>query len=134
MSYNTKNRIEQGGNKTVIEGVLEFTNDSQVDGIPIEDLIPVADADTLGGITVGNGLDITEDGTLSAEPLGGVSVGAGLSLSEYDGKLWAVINRQTDHVADASGNKGDVYWTLLQILQNMKNTGQMLSDPYQGGA
>ena len=77
---------------------------------------------------MGSGLDIAEDGTLSAQPLGGVPVGTGLSIQEWDGKLWCMINRQTEHVADASGNKGDVYWTLYQILQNMKNTGQMLSD------
>ncbi len=128
MEYNAMNYTEQGGEKTVIDGVLEFGDDAQVKGIPITELIPAADADTLGGVTVGSGLDIAEDGTLSAQPLGGVELGAGLSIQEWDGKLWCMINRQTEHVADASGNKGDVYWTLYQILQNMKNTGQMLSD------
>ena len=128
MEYNAKNYTEQGGEKTVIGGVLEFGDDAQVKGIPITELIPAADADSLGGVTVGSGLDIAEDGTLSAQPLGGVPVGTGLSIQEWDGKLWCMINRQTVHVADASGNKGDVYWTLYQILQNMKNTGQMLSD------
>ena len=128
MEYNAKNYTEQSGEKTVIGGILEFGDDAQVKGIPITELIPAADADSLGGVTVGSGLDIAEDGTLSAQPLGGVPVGTGLSIQEWDGKLWCMINRQTEHVADASGNKGDVYWTLYQILQNMKNTGQMLSD------
>ena len=128
MGYNAKNYTEQGGEKTVIGGTLEFTNYAEVKGIPIEELIPAADADTLGGVIVGYGLDIAADGTLSAQPLGGVELGAGLSIQEYDGKLWCMINRQTNHVANASGNKGDVYWTLYQILQNMKTTGQMVSD------
>ncbi len=128
MEYNAKNYTEQGGEKTVIGGVLVFGDDAQVKGIPITELIATADAETSGGVIVGDGLDIAEDGTLSAQPLGGVELGAGLSIQEWDGKLWCMINRQTEHVADASGNKGDVYWTLYQILQNMKNTGQMLSD------
>ena len=128
MNYNAKNYTEQGGDKTVIGGTLEFTNAAEVKGIPIEELIPAADDETAGGVIVGDGLDIAEDGTLSAQPLGGVLTGAGLYIQEYDGKLWCMINRQTNHVANASGNKGDVYWTLYQILQNMKTTGQMVSD------
>ena len=129
MEYNAKNYTEQGGEKTVIGGVLEFKDGAEVKGLPADALIPTADENTLGGAVIGSGLDIADDGTLSAKPLGGVPLGAGLSIHDYDGKLWCVINRQTDHVADASGNKGDVYWTLYQILQNMKNTGQMISDP-----
>ncbi len=126
--YNAKNYTEQGGEKTVIGGILEFTEDAEVKGIPMEDLIPAADAETAGGVIVGEGLDITENGALSAQPLGGVELGAGLYIQDWDGKLWCMINRQTNHVENASGNKGDVYWTLYQILQNMKITGQMVSD------
>ncbi len=128
MNYNAKNYTEQDGEKTVIGGVLEFAEESEVKGFPMEELIPEADVETAGGVIIGEGLDITEDGILSAQPLGGVLTGAGLYIQEYDGKLWCMINRQTDHVANASGNKGDVYWTLYQILQNMKTTGQMVSD------
>ncbi len=128
MDYNAKNYTEQGGERTVIGGVLEFSDDAEIKGLPIGQLIPEADEDTPGGVIVGSGLSIEEDGTLSALPLAGVPLGAGLNLQEYDGKLWPMVNRKTPHVADASGNKGDVYWTLYQILQNMKLSGQMLSD------
>ena len=54
--------------------------------------LPVAGAETLGGVKVGSGLSITEAGVLSAagyslpqatsEVLGGVKVGSGLSITE----------------------------------------------------
>ncbi|MDW7652038.1 MAG: Head fiber protein [Bacillota bacterium] len=34
MGYNTKNYTEQGGEKTVIGGTLEITEDGQVIGLP----------------------------------------------------------------------------------------------------
>ena len=62
-----------------------------------------ATADTLGGIKIGNGLSVTEDGTASvnfppepepyvlptatAETLGGVKVGSGLSMNSETGVL-----------------------------------------------
>lgn len=61
---------------------------------PVPYELPVAGANTLGGIKVGSGLSITEGGVLSAatEPytlpvadgdtLGGVKVGSGLSITE----------------------------------------------------
>lgn len=67
---------------------------------PIGDL-PIASAETLGGVKVGSGLSITEDGVLSsqggssyvlpaatAQTLGGVKVGSGLSVTQ-DGTLSA---------------------------------------------
>lgn len=53
-----------------------------------ESEMPIASEDTVGGVKVGEGLDIEEDGTLntddmpiaSAETLGGVKVGDGLTI------------------------------------------------------
>lgn len=61
-----------------------------------ESELPIAGEDQLGGVKVGDGLDIEEDGTLnaeggelpiaSAETLGGIKVGDGLEI-EQDGTL-----------------------------------------------
>ena len=37
MSYNTKNYKEQGGDKTVIGGILEIKQEASVTGLPIAD-------------------------------------------------------------------------------------------------
>ncbi len=37
MSYNTKNYTEQGGDKTVIGGILEIKQEASVTGLPIAD-------------------------------------------------------------------------------------------------
>lgn len=61
MSSSVKNYTEQGGEKTVIGGTLEFTEGAQVKGLPSSSSALVLDC---GGITVSqateNPLDITE--------------------------------------------------------------------------
>ena len=42
MSYNTKNYTEQGGEKTVIGGTLEFTADAKVVNFPAGSITPAA--------------------------------------------------------------------------------------------
>ena len=37
MSYNTKNYTEQGGDKTVIGGILEIKQEASVTGLPISE-------------------------------------------------------------------------------------------------
>lgn len=49
MSYNTKNYTEQGGEKTVIGGTLEFKEGASIIGVPFPDLTPATDT-VLGGI------------------------------------------------------------------------------------
>ena len=66
---NVKNYTEQGGEKTVIGGTLEFTDDAKVVNMPGGGsgyVLPPASYDKLGGIKVGGGLYIHEDGTLGA--------------------------------------------------------------------
>ncbi|GAA0493099.1 hypothetical protein IRB23M11_01930 [Alkalibacterium sp. m-11] len=47
MSYNTKNYTEQGGEKTVIGGVLEIKEEATVTGLPVLENQSVSTADTV---------------------------------------------------------------------------------------
>lgn len=49
MSYNTKNYTEQGGEKTVIGGILEIKEGASVTGLPSPE-VSAATETTLGGI------------------------------------------------------------------------------------
>ena len=49
MSYNTKNYTEQGGEKTVIGGMLEIKEGASVTGLSADPIL-VATVDTLGGV------------------------------------------------------------------------------------
>ena len=73
-THNTKNYLAHGGNEFVIGGKLTFLPGATVEGG--EGLfdggegsgytLPTATADTLGGVKIGSGLSITEQGVLSA--------------------------------------------------------------------
>lgn len=63
MAYGTKNYREQGGDKWVIGGALEVKDGATVSGITAD--IPVASSETLGGVKVGAGISVTEQGVLS---------------------------------------------------------------------
>lgn len=83
MSYNTKNYTTDGGDKTVIGGTLKFEEGAQVEDFPGGSYtLPAATADTLGGIKVGDGLSITEEGVLSA---GGTSTSYTISFWAQSG-------------------------------------------------
>ncbi|MHB7980623.1 Head fiber protein [Clostridium sporogenes] len=47
MSYNTKNYTEQGGEKTVIGGVLEIKEGASVTGLPVLENQPASSADSV---------------------------------------------------------------------------------------
>lgn len=49
MSYNTKNYTEQGGEKTVIGGILEIKEGATVTGLSASPLLAATDS-TLGGV------------------------------------------------------------------------------------
>lgn len=83
-------------------------------------VLPVAGAETLGGVKVGTGLSITDAGVLnangyelptaSADTLGGVKVGTGLSIE--------------DGVLSASGGGGStLYLHKIKIMTGSKNEG-----------
>ena len=50
MSYNTKNYIEQGGDKTVIGGVLEILEGASVTGLPAAENQAASTATTIAGL------------------------------------------------------------------------------------
>ncbi len=59
MAYNTKNYTEQGGEKTVIGGTLEFTDDAKVVNLPGGSgyVLPAATKEALGGILAVDNLE-----------------------------------------------------------------------------
>lgn len=68
--YNAKNYTEQGGDITHIGGKLIFDDGAEVENFPDGGsgyTLPPATASVLGGIKVGSGLSVTNDGTLSAD-------------------------------------------------------------------
>ncbi len=81
MSYNARNYTEQGGDVTRIGGTLIIEDGATVTGLSggSEYSLPVATASVLGGVKVGSGLSITEEGVLSAD---GVTPAANQTDSE----------------------------------------------------
>ena len=71
--YNAKNYTEQGGEKTVIGGTLEFADEAEVVDMPAGSL-PVATKRSRGCVKVGSGLEMN-NGVLSGLPLGGTELG-----------------------------------------------------------
>ena len=61
--YNTKNYTAQGGERIVIGGTLEFTDDAEVVNMPEVEL-PIASKSRFGLIKIGDGLEMS-DGVLS---------------------------------------------------------------------
>lgn len=92
MSYNTKNYTKQGGDETHFGGKVVFEDGCVVEGLPSPTL-PVASASTLGGVKIGEGLSITEQGVLSvnATPDAGPEtkglVKQGVSVAEAAGDV-----------------------------------------------
>jgi len=52
MSYNTKNYTEQGGEKTVIGGVLEIKEEATVTGLPVLENQPASTAATIEDLVI----------------------------------------------------------------------------------
>lgn len=86
-TYNTKNYFAHGGNELVIGGKLTFLEGAEVENFPDEGggegyTLPVASAETLGGIKVGSGLTIT-DGVLSADGITPAAYQADSTANSY---------------------------------------------------
>ena len=111
MSFVGKNYRTDGGDKTVIGGKLEFTDDAEVINFPEGGggdayTLPPATASTLGGVKVGTGLSVTEEGTLSAE---GITTAANVAASE-------------------ATELADLVTTVNAILTALKTAGLMAAD------
>ena len=87
-THNTKNYFAHGGNELVIGGKLTFLEGAEVENFPGEGgggegyTLPVASAETLGGIKVGSGLTIT-DGVLSANSITPAAYQADSTANSY---------------------------------------------------
>ena len=72
-THNTKNFMAHGGDELVIGGKLTILPGAVVEGLEGSGsgdggyTLPAATANTLGGIKVGSGLSVTQDGVLSAD-------------------------------------------------------------------
>lgn len=106
MSYNAKNYTEQGGEVTHIGGRLVIDEGGSVSGLPSA-AIPVATASAVGGIKVGSGLSVTEEGVLSAD---GITPAGNQTASE---------------AATVAALKDD----LNGLLTKLKTAGLMEADP-----
>ncbi len=124
------------------KGVLpsELTPEGKIKNAASPYVLPIASANTLGGVKVGNGLSIT-DGVLSAdgytlpaasdETLGGVKVGEGLSID--DGVLSASGGALYRHVIATNQyackwfviltGDSSAYTTYAEVVQAMQKNG-----------
>ena len=108
MSYNAKNYTEQGGDVTHFGGKVIFEEGCEVEGLPPQPAeIPVATEEELGGIIVGSGLEVEEDGTLSVTP-----------TPDADPETKGLV-KQGEAVADCSGDAptAEEYNALLASLR-----------------
>ena len=111
--YISKNYSTDNGDTLVIGGKLIVKEEAEVEGISTE--LPVASAAVLGGVKVGEGLSITQGGTLSAdstpiassEVLGVVKIGSGLSITAE-----GVLSAESQEVPQATL---DSYGTVKMI-------------------
>ena len=110
MSYNTKNYTEQGGEKTVIGGTLEFGSNAQVKNFPGGGsyTLPAATASTLGGVKVGDGLSAEADGTLSVAA----------ATKTVAGGVLAVDNLEDCAATDVAGVNAFINTYLLARLRS----------------
>ena len=70
-NYTTKNYSTDGGDTLVIGGKLIIKEEAEVEGLPEGGggsyTLPAATAGRLGGVKVGSGLSVDENGVLSAD-------------------------------------------------------------------
>lgn len=89
---NIKNYVEQGGEKSVIGGELEILPGAKIkadEGATVEGFdsaepyeLPAATEEELGGVIVGSGLDVSENGTISVSPAEAVADSAATEVAE----------------------------------------------------
>ncbi len=127
MEYDVKNYTEQGGEKTVIGGVLEFEEGANIVNMPdsMKPEPPVAAADTLGAVKIGSHLSVDENGKLNMEPLGGVGIGEGVYYDEQ-GRLCAYPDFFAMNVAyPASTEVADQVVTFNALIDALVEAGMM---------
>ena len=118
MSYNTKNYTEQGGDKTVIGGVLEIKEGASVTGLPSSGLTAATET-TLGGIKASSK---SETDTVPAK----IGDDGNLYVPSYPVVPdMSVAENQADSIAtDVAGLLVD----FNSLLANLKAAGLMTAD------
>ena len=97
--YNAKNYTEQGGEKTMIGGTLEFEDGAEVIGYPGGGEVPIATYETLGAVKPSPDMPVAEDGTITGLPLAGMEAGPGIIYNEEDNTINAIQNRAMPYMA-----------------------------------
>jgi len=150
----TKNYSKDNGDTLVIGGKLVIEEGAQVEGLGGE--LPVASAETLGGVKVGTNLTIDENGVLSADSqtpgiasadtAGVVKIGSNLSIDE-NGVLSADSQTPNAATTEAAGivkmaeNQADSQGSNLltleaafnNLLAKLKAAGIMAPDAESEG-
>ena len=132
----TKNYFKDGGDTLVIGGKLVVEEGAEVEGLDAgggstpEYELPAATSETLGGVIVGDNLEVEEDGTLSvpvasASEGGVVKVGTGLAIN--DGVLSVSPASKQNNVSTDSATTGDLARAFNGLLSAMKTCGLMSS-------
>ena len=144
----TKNYSKDGGDTLVIGGKLVIEEGAEVEGL--NDL-PVASAETLGGVKVGTNLTIDENGVLSADnqtpgvasadTAGVVKVGTNLTIDENgvpsaDNQTPSAATTEAAGIMKMAENQPDSQGSNLlgleadfnRLLQKLKDAGIMAPD------
>lgn len=136
MGYNTKNYTEQGGEKTVIGGILEIKEGAQVVGLPSSSggEIPLASDTAVGGVKANVFTDYSynieirrrEDGFLFG---GEVPLASADSRGAIRAENFANFpERQICVEAKVNGSDQKLYVTLPQIEELSESTAETLED------
>ncbi len=127
--YNAKNYTEQGGERTVIGGTMEFTEDAQVENMPDVEL-PIASKTRFGLIKVGNGVGI-HNGVLygyilGGTELGGVELGHGLYIDPDYLTLNCIIKGRMPYIPKITeATLENLIASINMLIQEMVAVGLM---------
>ena len=127
--YNAKNYTEQGGERTVIGGTMEFTEDARVVNMPEMEL-PVASKNNFGLIKVGSGVGIHEGVLygyiLGGTELGGVELGRGLYIDpEYPTLNCIITGRMANIPKITEATLENLIASINLLIQEMVGVGLM---------
>ena len=106
MSYSTKNYTEQGGDKTVIGGTLEFKEGAQVKGLPagyiLVDCCGVLLEEMLAGpVDITKAISVKEFYDICKSPLPKVVTGLHQGSKDHHFHMQCVCNSESDMVGAA---------------------------------
>ena len=129
MGYNAKNYTEPGGERTVIGGTMEFTDDAQVVNMPEVEL-PVATKNSFGLIKVGGGVGIHEGVlyglALGGTELGGVEMGRGLYIDPQYLTLNCIITGRMVNIPKITeATLENLIASINLLIQEMVGVGLM---------